>query len=190
MKKLELWFPVRPWVILQGFGENGWWYRLNVNPDLAGHNGMDINGNFLPVRAGHDGICVANYLDKFAGWTVGIKTLEKFEYGGGGAYFKTIYCHFKEQSSIPLGSRVTVGQILGYSDSTGLTTMPHLHFGLKPVLENETDGTLANIEQNNGFFGAIDPAPYFNNHYAEEGLLYYRLIEKLKKLILLLGGNA
>lgn len=37
--KLELWFPVRPWKITQGFGVNGDYYRAN-GINIAGHNGL------------------------------------------------------------------------------------------------------------------------------------------------------
>ena len=49
-----------------------------------------------------------------------------------------------------------------------MATGSHLHFGLKPQLKGENDWTWYNVEQNNGYNGSIDPAPYWNGYYAED----------------------
>ena len=56
------------------------------------------------------------------------------------------------------GQEVKCGDLLGLGDSTGLSTGDHLHFGLKPC---NKDGVSSN--EGNGYFGAIDPIPFYEN---------------------------
>lgn len=95
-------------------------------------------------------------------------------------YAKSIYWHMIDSSkdpshrspiegySAPNGKLIRAGDLLGYADSTGLSTADHLHFGLKPCLPGEPVGTWANVAQNNGYQGAIDPVPYFNGKSATD----------------------
>ena len=69
---------------------------------------------------------------------------------------------------VKTGQKVVAGDLIGYADSTGLSTGDHLHFGLKPQAWNETDWSWFNVEQGNGYGGAIDPTPYFNHFFAED----------------------
>jgi murein DD-endopeptidase MepM/ murein hydrolase activator NlpD len=55
------------------------------------------------------------------------------------------------QVTISAGDHVTKGEQIGFSGNTGEATGPHLHFGMKP---NTPD-------MQNGYFGKIDPLPYF-----------------------------
>ncbi|MFZ2189477.1 MAG: M23 family metallopeptidase [Candidatus Magasanikiibacteriota bacterium] len=43
---------------------------------------------------------------------------------------RTQYCHLTTESSLQVGDRVTVGEIIGYQGSTGWATGKHLHFAL------------------------------------------------------------
>ena len=80
MKKLELFYPVKPWTILQPFGTNGEWYRAN-GINILGHNGLDVvAANGQAVRASHDGEVVYAGVDNKEGWGVVIRTLEPFDY--------------------------------------------------------------------------------------------------------------
>ena len=65
---------------------------------------------------------------------------------------------------------------MGTADNTGCSTGAHLHFGLKPIAQGENDWTWTNSEQTNGYFGAIDPAPYF------VGISAYEFISKLETI--------
>lgn len=64
-------------------------------------------------------------------------------------------CHLSRTDLNP-GDRVLKGQIIGYSGNTGSSTGPHLHVSLLPPRPN----------WQNGYFGAIDPAPFIKERYA------------------------
>lgn len=173
--KLSLYYPVTPIHFNQYFGQN-------LNPiykkeGLPGHNGIDFMASHgQPIYASHDG-WASFQIDSAGGHGVVLITDQQFDDGNGGqCYFKTIYWHMcdglkepKFQSPIADKTgfvKVSRGDLLGYADSTGQSTGDHLHFGLKKVAQGENWGTWYNLEQNNGYQGAIDPAPYFNGLFA------------------------
>ena len=170
--KLELWRPVKPFQVFQGYGAE------NTDPrmvekykalGLKGHNGFDIFApHGTPVRAAHKGEVVVAGLDGSNGTIVVLKTLDKFDYKDTQVYFKTLYGHLVKEVSVLVGDTIEVGQVIGFADNTGFSTGDHLHFGLKPVEVGEEDWKWWNIEQDNGYNGAIDPTPYINEFYAED----------------------
>jgi len=52
-----------------------------------------------------------------------------------------------------IGEQVSPNQLIGYSGSSGVTTGPHLHFGIRPN----------HFDPSNGFHGMVDPLPYLNH---------------------------
>ena len=69
---------------------------------------------------------------------------------------------------VKTGQTVQAGQSIGHADNTGIyTTGDHLHFGLKELKDNQV------INHNNGYFGGIDPSPYFPKDW-EKSLAYHR----------------
>jgi len=184
--KLELYFPVKPWVVTQNFGENQ--LALYASYGLKGHNGMDIRAyHGQPVYSAHDGEVVYAGADSSEGWGVVVRTLEPRDYNGGTAYIKSIYWHIIKTIPVKVGQKVKAGDLIGYADNTGASTGDHLHFGIKPQSKGENDWTWWNTEQANGYNGAINPAPYFNNYYAQDAQLvlgiYRKIIELLKLAI-------
>ena len=196
MEKLELFYPIRPFIVNQAFGA--------CRPDvcdfykkigLDGHNGIDcfaLRGQY--VRAAHDGLVTFAGEDGSAGYGVVIRTHDKrLDSDGNATYFKTIYWHLQSDGVlVRAGQSVKVGDPIGLADSTGFSTGDHLHFGLKPVYPGEEDWAWYNREQDNGYRGAINPAGYFNGVYAEfaQGLiskfqllitLLQRMVESLRK---------
>lgn len=128
--------------ITQLFGENPQVYKKWGFP---GHNGVDYGiPNGTPINAAASG--TINQVS--------------FEHGGYGNYVKiahkdgsktyyTYYAHLAS-AAVAAGQKVKAGQLIGYSNNTGASTGPHLHFGLK------IDG------ENPAYKGYVDPMPYFS----------------------------
>jgi hypothetical protein len=175
MKKFELYYPLKHYFVTQYFGGNAQYYQNN-GINIIGHNGIDILANHgAPVYASHDG-----YLDYGSdldgGHGVTITTDNTYEYKGKQVYFKTVYWHFCDPKKEPQfkspfnnmnGVFVKAGTLIGYADSTGLSTGDHCHWALKPMMKNSA-GVLYNVEQNNGYLGAVDQTPYLNNKSAAD----------------------
>jgi murein DD-endopeptidase MepM/ murein hydrolase activator NlpD len=125
---------------------------------MEGHNGIDFRArNGCPVLSAHEGVIRSCGTDSGGGVFAEVWS----EVGG----FKTIYYHLlKLGKKIQKGVRVGGGELIGLADNTGkYTTGSHLHFGLKEV---DKKGFTKNT--NNGYFGAIDPTPYFENRYGKD----------------------
>lgn len=108
---------------------------------LSGHDGVDfaIPEN-TPIFAVDDGNVI---------WAddgdYGITVIIQHAWG------KSYYGHLNK-AIIGKDTSITKGTQIGVSGNTGESTGPHLHFGIKP---QEPD-------LGNGYFGKIDPLPYFN----------------------------
>lgn len=187
--KLQLWFPIRDsngnFTISQPFGTNGDYYRAN-GINILGHNGLDIVcEDKTPVYAAHDGIAYTGK-DSKEGLGVVLITKDERQYGSDLAFFKTIYWHLASWNVID-GQEIKVGDLLGYADSTGFSSGTHLHFGLKPVAKRgEEPWQWWNLEQANGYGGAIDPTPYFNGQFADNVPKQRLIIILLQKVVNLL----
>ncbi len=177
MTKLQLYKPVRPWIVTQKFGETKLlsYYKEN-GVFFNGHNGMDIACEYnSPIYASHEGV-VEVQVDVNQGYGVVVISENTYDYKDGQAHFKTIYWHMINSIQVKTGQKVKAGDLLGYADSTGLSTGNHLHYGLKPMGKN-LDGTYYNLEPSNGYTGAIDPEPYLIDKYAED-IKYAYLFER------------
>jgi len=177
-KRLELWYPCKPFRVNQLFGENSIDFYKSIG--LKGHNGIDLFApDGFPVRAAHDGSVTFTGEDGSGGLGVVIRTNESFEYKDGETYYKTIYWHLQKGSiRVKAGDKVKAGDLIALADNTGKSTGSHLHFGLKPIYQGEEEWNWMNMEQKNGYAGAIDPLPYFNGYYAEDN----------KKVVAILQG--
>lgn len=107
---------------------------------VAGHDGIDFD---LPkgtsVLAVGDGKVVLAEEDHDYGTTIVIQ----HEWG------KSYYGHL-DKMDVEEGDEVTRGDKIGESGDTGLSTGPHLHFGIKPN----------KFEEHNGYYGKVDPIEY------------------------------
>lgn len=189
MPKFDLFFPVgKPNLrVTNPFGANpivnGKYIYKEMG--LIGHNGIDIWAtDGTPVYAAHDGVVTFCSYDSNGGLGVVVQTKEPFDYVIEGetksSYFKTIYWHLKEGSiKVALDQDVTAGTLLGLADNTGVSNGNHLHFGLKPCAQGENKWTWMNTEQDNGYFGAIDPAQFYNGYYAEDATVVFGIMQKI-----------
>lgn len=90
-------------------------YRAHLGVDFAAGRGT-------PIIAAGDGRVV------FLGTTRGYGNLTKIQHSDG---YLTLYAHQNSfRKGVRNGSSVKKGQVIGYVGSTGLSTGPHLHFGL------------------------------------------------------------
>lgn len=183
--KFSLWYPIKPVRVNQIFGNPDSKYK---ELGLIGHNGIDLRANNEePVYASHDGFLRNELVDSYGGHGVTITTSMMFDYKDTVAFYKSIYWHLLP-GSVHLDGPVKIGELIGYADNTGFSTGDHLHFGLKPLDKNGN-----NLEQLNGYLGAINPVPYFNSFYAEDEVevisKYQRVIELLKDLFSKLKGR-
>lgn len=153
---MKLGLPLKDIYINQPFGVNyvGFYEQLG----LKGHNGLDFKAKTgCEVLATHDGKVTkakeAEGLYKY------------IELQGDG--FRTRYGHLSNLL-IGQGTDVKEGQVIALSGNSGkYTTGPHLHFDLKEIIDGRT------VNYNNGYKGAIDPAPYFKKNW-DKSNAYHR----------------
>lgn len=182
--KFELFYPIKPAKINQNFGGNSVNYSDPKYGGIVGHNGIDFQASHGdPVYAAHDGTCYPE-IDSSGGNGVVIRTDDAYEYEGAQVHFKTIYWHLdKADAVVKIGQKVKTGDLIGYADNTGASTGDHLHFGLKAQAWDESNWTWYNLNQNNGYLGAIDPAPYFNGYYATDASTVFFILNSIKNLL-------
>ncbi|MEA3433861.1 MAG: peptidoglycan DD-metalloendopeptidase family protein [Campylobacterota bacterium] len=86
------------------------------------HHGTDFGARRgTPLLAVNSGKVI------FSGWMGGYGKVVKIKHGGG---YVSLYAH-QSRTRAKRGQRVKKGQVIGYVGSTGRSTGPHLHFGLK-----------------------------------------------------------
>lgn len=86
------------------------------------HSGLDIDGNYNTNNyAAKDGVVT------YAGWLGGYGLLVTIDHGGG---YETRYGHFSS-IGVGVGQRVSGGQYLGKTGTTGRSTGTHLHFEIR-----------------------------------------------------------
>lgn len=82
-------------------------------------------------------------------------------------FLEAIYYHLS-QRIVREYKFVNKGDYIGLTGNTGkYTTGPHLHFGIKRIYKNANWQVREVLDYNNGYFGAIDPQPYFEDGKVE-----------------------
>jgi len=118
-KKSRFGMPLRHARITSGFS-----YR-RYHPILKRyrpHHGTDFGAKRgTPLLAVNSGKVI------FSGWMGGYGKVVKIKHGGG---YVSLYAH-QSRIRVKRGQKVKKGQVIGYVGSTGRSTGPHLHFGLK-----------------------------------------------------------
>jgi len=149
MKLLQ---PVDPkkYAITQWFGtprpDVAWMYK---ELQVIGHNGIDFACPMkTPIYAANDGVATTKVSSDGA-WSITIVNSE----------VKTFYTHLSK-FLITDGQQVKAGDKIALSGNSGkYTTGPHLHFGTYLMKDGKIDN------YNNGYFGAVDPAPFIAKKY-------------------------
>ncbi len=122
--------PIRDGIITDGFG-------MRIHPILRVrlmHEGIDIETpRGTPVHATGDG--VVSYVGRRGGYG----NVVEIDHGFG---YATLYGHIAK-SLVREGEKVKRGEVIALSGNTGLSTGPHLHYGV----------------MKNGVF--VDPSEYF-----------------------------
>jgi len=127
--------------ITQLFGENPDVYKKWGFP---GHNGIDYGiPNGTPVGAAAAGTVAAVSFENG-----GYGNYVKLSHMDGSRSYFTYYAHLASAAVSP-GQKVKSGMTVGFSNNTGASTGPHLHFGLR------IDG------QNPAYKGYVDAMPFF-----------------------------
>ncbi len=125
----------------QGFGGN---YADYARYGLQGHNGLDFAlPSGTPLVAAISGKVIEATEDP-TGYGRYIK-LENSTEGALTAHMQSF--------NVSVGQDVREGDLIGYSDNTGNSSGPHLHFGYYKIPRN----------RQNGYSGYIDPTPYINS---------------------------
>jgi murein DD-endopeptidase MepM/ murein hydrolase activator NlpD len=136
-----------------GMGYYVWLYG-NYQPD--GHTGQDYGAN-----AGSPVYAVTSGTVLHVGWLSGsyasnpwwiLPTFAGYCYVIDHGSFIGIYGHCKDGAArVSVGQRVSEGQVIGLSGSTGASVAAHLHFEILP------DGYVLNSR----YYGRIDPEALF-----------------------------
>jgi murein DD-endopeptidase MepM/ murein hydrolase activator NlpD len=169
---------------------------MYTNMGMKGHSGVDFYAvNGTPLYATHDGL--ASYqVDGGGGHGVVVISHTKFNIDNVDTKIKTVYWHMcdplkQPNFESPIADKtgfvpVNNGDLIGYADNTGLSTGSHLHFALKPVEEGENAGTWMNTQVGNGYFGAVDPMPYFDKSTPIQVQLMKKEVSLLSTVVALL----
>ena len=152
---------------------------------MRGHTGLDITApTGTNLYASQSGFVEEIQTEVERGLGIGIITDQKFfcDETDMLEFFKIRYWHL-ETILVKKGQKVNVGDLIGRADNTGYSSGSHLHFELKPVAKG-SDGKWRNVLQENGFFGAVNPAPYMEDIFALD------IAGIIKKVLLLTASVA
>lgn len=152
--------PLKNPIVTQEFGKdfqyyyNGkWvWFYKDIYAPLQGHPGIDyrcVTGT--PIYSANDGVCLYAGYDDVNG-----NMVQVWNEAQG---FKTMYGH-NSVFKCKQGDIIKAGQLIALSGGTGDGTGPHCHFGLKMTGQGGNG-----LNNNNGYNGAIDPAPFIKLDY-------------------------
>lgn len=140
---------------------------------MKGHTGADLkayHGQEL-YHCGPEATVEEIQTEPERGLGLGLITTDKHEFSGGFYHAKLRYWHL-QSFNVKKGDIIKQGDFIGLCDNTGLSAGDHLHLELKPVDRN-SNGVWYNLLQDNGFYGSIDPIPYFNGEYANNHYAFY-----------------
>ncbi len=148
---------------------------------MKGHTGLDLrayHGQTL-FHGANRGTVEEISTELERGLGIGVVSLDKYTFADGDFNVKVRYWHLKS-INVQKGQVVDCGDILGTCDNTGVSAGDHLHFEVKRVARNSKD-VWYNVDQDNGYFGSINPLPYFDGTYAVD--VRVRLLITVRSLV-------
>ena len=122
---------------------------------LKGHNGLDLSApNGTNVYAVDDGFVDVKGSVTDTGYGLNIRL---YIYLTDDIRIECVYAHLKE---VLKTGDVKAGDIIAHSDNTGMSTGPHLHFGVRPEVNGKYgwDGQFPK----NGYVGFLNPEKFFD----------------------------
>ena len=199
---MRIFRPIKSDYFFQGFGQNLACTRLNDagKPIIPYQVVRGVYGGVCPQKTtklypllglkGHNGEDWGLYRGEpihFPVLVKGIAYTEVDRQGGKGVdvffvdratkkRYKLRFWHLKD-FNVYDGQEVSAGQIIGYGNSTGISSGNHLHWSLKEVDENRNT-----LHKWKGYYGAIDFRPYFENEFILVVLNLKQQLSILKKV--------
>jgi hypothetical protein len=146
---------------------------------LLGHDGFDFMNNCKDNSLKHGGQCQPVYCNVEGDGDLIVSYIQKDDINGWGIiavdqnWNKFLWWHFDTFNPIlVVGTKLISGMLIGNSGNTGISTGAHCHFGWYPY----------GADKANGYGGASDPTPYYDNRFI---LDIENQISIIRKLILL-----
>ncbi len=119
MQKTFLKAPVAVARVTSGFGKR----KHPILGYTRAHNGIDYGvPRGTPIWTVANGKITARHYEKGYGNVVKVRHPNGYE---------TIYAHMSKFADLKVGSKVRQRQVIGYCGSTGMSTGPHVHFGMR-----------------------------------------------------------
>ena len=207
VERLSLFYPLKPYSCFQKFGESLACTPNDSTPQnrlpilgkvngvcpagfrelypllgFAGHTGLDLRAyRGQRIYASADGIVEFISTEPERGLGVDIITNTRFSMDGHGEHYAKYRNWHMLSIAVQKGQQVKAGDYIGQADNTGLTSGDHDHMELKPV-EKNSNWVWYNTEQNGGFFGAIDPEPFFNGFHAQDAQMIFGVLRNIVSL--------
>lgn len=132
----------------QGFYDNGLdWYKQFGMTSHGGEDWACKSGVPVFFDCDIDGIVLNTEIDSAGG--LGVNIITESEEG----IYKHRYWHLKD-FFVKAGDKISMGECIGWSDNTGMSTGTHLHRDMKEMVKNEW-GSYSIKDRNNGTFGTV-----------------------------------
>jgi murein DD-endopeptidase MepM/ murein hydrolase activator NlpD len=163
-------------------------FGQNLNPiyhqeGLLGHNGIDfVATDGEEIRFNIDTRGTVVHLSDSLTYGIGVTVDTVDEYGNG---YRHIYWHLKDYV-VKVGDVLDTGDLIGHADNTGQSTGTHLHYGIYPCVKENGEWITNPALNHNGYEGAVDPMPWFQNIFVLDYLsMQTQAIGLLQKIIAL-----
>lgn len=177
----KIYAPTKYSAVFQGYGLEQTkpsvlaWYQ---SMGMRGHNGWDfVMNRGTPVYWIGDGEGTVWKVCNDVNLGIGVTILCD-------GYRHRFWHGIQGSIKVQVGQKVATGDLLMLADSTGMSTGDHLHYDLAPV---DANGNV--LEGNNGYFGCIDPTPFYSpifvKNISEQISILKKIIEAYKQIILL-----